>query len=125
ECDHCRARGHVHLTRRMNQLEEIVVADPHALAECCARLKDTTYLGFDTEFVGEETYDPDLCLIQVSTADALFLIDPLSSGSFDEFWRLLVDPARTVVVHAGREEIRMAKRLGGQAPSNWFDLHSA
>lgn len=109
----------------MNSHEEIVVADPHALAECCARLAKMTHLGFDTEFVGEETYEPDLCLIQVSTPDALFLIDPLSAGPLDAFWRLLVDPARTVVVHAGREETRMCQRWSGQAPGHWFDLQVA
>lgn len=110
---------------RMNHLEEIVVADPQALVECCARLSENNHVGFDTEFVGEETYEPSLCLIQVSTADAIFLIDPLSAGPLNHFWRLLLDPARTVIVHAGREEIRMARRLGGQAPSNWFDLQIA
>jgi ribonuclease D len=109
----------------MNQFEEIVVADPHVLVDCCAHLRKTTHLGFDTEFVGEETYDPDLCLIQVSTADTLYLVDPLSSGPLDEFWSLLLDPARTVIVHAGREEIRMARRFGGREPSNWFDLQIA
>src|SRR5439155_1766130 len=39
--------------------------------------------------------------------------------------KLLVDPARTVIVHAGREEIRMARRWSGQAPANWFDLQVA
>lgn len=82
-------------------------------------------MGFDTEFVGEETYDPSLCLVQVSTDDALYLIDPLSAGPLDAFWQILLDPARTVVVHAGREEIRMARRLGGKAPTNWFDLQIA
>lgn len=109
----------------MNQPEEIVVADPHALVDCCARLRETTQLGFDTEFVGEETYDPDLCLIQISTPDALYLIDPLSSGPLEQFWQLLLDPTRTVIVHAGREEIRMARRFGGQTPANWFDLQIA
>lgn len=109
----------------MKTLEEIVVADPQSLAECCASLAHTTYLGFDTEFVGEETYDPSLCLIQVSTDDSLYLIDPLSCGPLDSFWQLLLDSSRIVVVHAGREEIRMARRLGGQAPTNWFDLQIA
>ncbi len=109
----------------MKTHDEIVVADPQSLVECCARLGETNVLGFDTEFVGEETYEPSLCLIQVSTADALYLIDPLSAGPLDVFWKLLVDPARTVVVHAGREEIRMARRWSGQAPANWFDLQIA
>lgn len=109
----------------MKPIEEIVVADPQALVECCARIEKKTCLGFDTEFVGEETYEPSLCLLQVSTADALYLIDPLSAGPLDAFWRLLLDPARTVVVHAGREEIRLCRRWGGQSPSNWFDLQIA
>jgi ribonuclease D len=109
----------------MNSHEEVVVADPVALRECCARLAETTYLGFDTEFVGEETYEPSLCLIQVSTPNTLFLIDPLSAGPLDAFWQLLVEPARTVVVHAGREEIRLCRRLSGQTPTNWFDLQVA
>ena len=97
----------------MKSLEEIVVADAQSLADCCARLRQSEVLGFDTEFVGEETYDPSLCLIQISTAEALFLIDPLSSGPLDLFWQLLVEPARTVVVHAGREELRMCRRASG------------
>jgi len=109
----------------MKHFEELVVADPHSLVECCARLRETTSLGFDTEFVGEETYEPSLCLIQISTDDALFLIDPLSAGELGDFWSVLLDPVRTVVVHAGREEIRMARRLSGQAPTNWFDLQIA
>lgn len=109
----------------MKTLEQIVVADPLSLRDCCAHLAATTLLGFDTEFVGEETYEPDLCLIQVSTADALFLIDPLTAGPLDAFWKLLVDPARTVVVHAGREETRMCRRQSGSTPSNWFDLQIA
>ena len=109
----------------MTSHEEIVIADPHGLAECCERLARTTHLGFDTEFVGEDTYDPSLCLLQVSTPDALFLIDPLSAGPLDAFWQLLVEPSRTVVVHAGREETRLCQRLSGKTPTNWFDLQIA
>jgi ribonuclease D len=109
----------------MKPLEEIVVADPRSLAECCAHLTQFTQIGFDTEFVGEDTYDPSLCLIQISTANALYLIDPLTAGPLEAFWQLLLDPARTVIVHAGREEVRMARRLGGTVPANWFDLQIA
>jgi ribonuclease D len=109
----------------MKTLEEIVVADPHTLAECCAHLKDTTVLGFDTEFVGEDTYEPSLCLIQIASLDALYLIDPLSAGSLESFWPLLIDVNRTIVVHAGREETRMCQRFSGQVPTNWVDLQIA
>jgi ribonuclease D len=109
----------------MNPLQEFVVADPASLVECCARIGASSVIGFDTEFVGEDTYEPSLCLIQVSTPTALCLIDPLSAGPLEAFWRLLIDPARTVIVHAGREEIRMCRRWSGEAPTNWFDLQVA
>lgn len=109
----------------MSSVAEIVVADADALRECCARIAQTTHLGFDTEFVGEETYDPSLCLLQVSAPDALFLVDPLTSGPLEEFWNVLADPARTVVVHAGREEVRMCRRALGKTPANWVDLQIA
>lgn len=109
----------------MAPLEEHVVADPISLADCCARISKANVIGFDTEFVGEDTYEPSLCLIQVSTPTELCLIDPLAAGPLDAFWRLLIEPERTVIVHAGREEIRMCRRASGQAPANWFDLQIA
>jgi ribonuclease D len=109
----------------MSSLEEIVVASADALQDCCRRLAQATHLGFDTEFVGEETYDPHLCLLQIATPEALYLIDPLSAGPLDVFWQVLIDPARTVIVHAGREEIRMCRRAVSQTPTNWFDLQIA
>ncbi len=82
-------------------------------------------IGFDTEFVGEETYHPSLCLVQVATPTRLVLIDPLSAGPLDAFWQLIVDPARVVVVHAGREEVRLCRLWSGQPPGNLFDLQLA
>ena len=81
--------------------------------------------GFDTEFVGEDTYHPRLCLVQVATPERLFLIDPLTAGPLDAFWKLVVDPARVVVVHAGREEVRLCRLWTGQTPGNLFDLQLA
>src|SRR5262245_31497404 len=91
----------------MPQPSETIVADPTALAECCKHLEASAVIGLDTEFIGEETYVPDLCLVQVATTEQLFLIDPLSCGPLDPFWQLIIDPRRVVVVHAGREEIRL------------------
>jgi ribonuclease D len=106
-------------------LPETIVTTPEELAECCAHLAACPQLGFDTEFVGEETYIPRLCLVQVATAERLYLIDPFTAGPLDAFWRLLLDPDRTVVVHAGREEIRLCQLWTGRTPANLFDLQIA
>jgi ribonuclease D len=109
----------------MSEVPEEIVNTPEQLVDCCTILERCPAIGFDTEFVGEETYHPRLCLVQVASPERLFLIDPLSAGPLDSFWRLVVDPGRVVVVHAGREEVRLCRLWSGQAPGNLFDLQLA
>src|SRR5207302_4496356 len=109
----------------MADVREEIVTQPEELAACCAFLASCPHFGFDTEFVGEDSYHPRLCLVQVATDDRLFLIDPLTAGPLDAFWKLVVDPSRLVVVHAGREEVRLCRLWTGQAPGNLFDLQLA
>jgi ribonuclease D len=109
----------------MPDIQETVITQPDELAACCAFLAEARQFGFDTEFVGEDTYHPRLCLIQVAAADRLYLIDPLTVGPLDAFWQLVVDPANLVVVHAGREEVRLCHLWSGRTPGNLFDLQIA
>jgi ribonuclease D len=104
---------------------EQIVTRPEELSPCCDYLASAGRFGFDTEFVGEDTYHPRLCLVQVATDERLFLIDPLTAGPLDAFWKLVVDPAYLVVVHAGREEVRLCQLWTGQQPGNLFDLQIA
>ena len=109
----------------MADLPEQIVTTPEELAACCRHLASAPQFGFDTEFVGEDTYHPRLCLVQVATAERLFLIDPLSCGPLDAFWELVVDPGRTAVVHAGRAEVRLCRLATGKPPGNLVDLQLA
>src|SRR5437763_3602704 len=109
----------------MTELPQQLVDGPAGLADCCDHLAGCSAFGFDTEFIGEDTFHPRLCLVQVATAERLFVIDPLAAGPLDRFWELVADPARVVVVHAGREAIRMCKHGCGRQPGNLFDLQVA
>ncbi len=109
----------------MPHLPETIVADAEALTACCAHLDACSVIGFDTEFVGEDTYIPDLCLIQVATPNQRYLIDPMVCGPVDEFWKRIIDPKRIVVVHAAREEIRLCHVGIGAPPANLFDIQLA
>ena len=113
------------MSEEPNTPGEGLVSTPEELAACCAYLAGCPRLGFDTEFVGEDTYHPRLCLVQVATPERLFLIDPMTAGPLDAFWQLVVDPARLVVVHAGREEVRLCQLWAGLPPGNLFDLQIA
>jgi ribonuclease D len=109
----------------MADLQEQILTRPPELAACCEYLAACRQFGFDTEFVGEDTYHPRLCLVQLATAERLILIDPLTVGPLDAFWKLVVDPANQVIVHGGREEVRLCRLWGGQTPGNLFDLQIA
>jgi ribonuclease D len=106
-------------------MNEVLIHSPEELKACCQHLAECRRFGFDTEFVGEESYHPRLCLVQVATAEALYLIDPLALDSLEPFWNVVVDPANEVIVHAGREEVRLCHIWSGQTPGNLFDLQIA
>jgi ribonuclease D len=106
-------------------LAEQVVTSSDDLEECCAHLAGSDVFGLDTEFVGEESYHPHLCLIQVATRERLILIDPLATGNLDRFWNVVAAPSARVVVHAGREEARLCRHFTNRVPIGFFDLQIA
>jgi ribonuclease D len=110
----------------MADMREQIITEADELAAFCADLATQPAFGFDTEFVGEDTYHPRLCLVQVASANGLALLDPLINDlSLEPFWRLVTEPTRTAIVHAGREEVRLCRLWGGQPPGDLFDLQLA
>jgi len=89
------------------------------------RLAAHSHVAFDTEFVSEHTYRSQLCLIQVAAPDTLAVIDTLKVKELDPFWRLLTEPGRTTVVHAGREEMGFILHAIKARPSSLFDVQVA
>lgn len=106
-------------------LPEQIVSHPSDLAGALEHLAQSPIIAFDTEFVGEDAYRPELCLVQVATPERLYVIDPFTCGPLDGFWTLLIDPTRTVVAHAGREDIRICHFAIGSPPPGLFDLQIA
>jgi ribonuclease D len=89
------------------------------------RLAPHTHVAFDTEFVSEHTYRSQLCLIQVAAPGTLAVIDTLKVRELEPFWRLLTEPGRTTVVHAGREEMGFILHAIKARPSSLFDVQVA
>src|SRR5262249_60415273 len=109
----------------MNDQMEQLIVEPAELAECCAHLATCRHFGLDTEFVGEESYHPKLCLVQVATEEKLFLIDPFTVGPLDSFCEIVVDPGNQVIVPAGRDEIRLSYFWLGKASGKRYSLDMA
>jgi ribonuclease D len=95
------------------------------LTDFCRRLARADRIGIDTEFVSEDTFRPELCLIQVATKDDLAVIDPYKAGDLAAFWRTLAEGQHCTIVHAAREEVSFALTACGNPPANLFDTQLA
>lgn len=95
------------------------------LADLCRRLAGADRIGVDTEFVSEDTYRPELCLIQVATSNELAVIDPYQAGDLTAFWRALAEGRHVTIAHAAREELNFALAACDKPPANLFDTQLA
>jgi ribonuclease D len=97
------------------------------------RARETGRLGIDTEFMGEGRYRPLLCLVQVAVEDddgedgmRVEILDPLQD-SFDPtpLAGVLADPDVEIVLHAGRQDVALLRRVWGTDVRNIFDTQVA
>jgi ribonuclease D len=102
-----------------------VIKQPEQFNELIEKLRAIGQFGYDSEFIGELTYVPKLCLIQVSTATEIALIDPLAELDLMPFWELIADPKIEKIVHAGQQDLEPIVRELGRAPANVFDTQIA
>jgi ribonuclease D len=102
-----------------------VVSTDTQLHDLVRRLADQPHVAFDTEFVSEHTYRSQLCLLQVAAPGVLAVVDTLAVPELEPFWRLLAEPGRTTVVHAGREEMGFILHAIGARPASLFDVQVA
>ncbi|MDG4553474.1 MAG: ribonuclease D [Candidatus Competibacter sp.] len=107
----------------MNDL--LYIVDQPALNDFCAGLRGAAWLALDTEFIREQTFYPQLCLIQVASADQVACIDPLALPSLDPLLDLLYDPAMTKVLHAAQQDLEIFHHLRGAVPTPVFDTQLA
>jgi ribonuclease D len=110
----------------------LIPAGPHelintheALLILIDQLRAADRFAYDSEFIGEMTYHPQLCLIQVATSQKVTLIDPMGDIDLTPFWELLCDPTVEKIVHAGEQDMEPVVRHLGRRPANFLDTQIA
>lgn len=102
--------------------------------ELAARARATGRLGVDTEFMGEGRYRSLLCLVQVAVDEDAHppagahveVLDPLEGGlDTGPLAAVLADPEIEVVMHAGRQDVALLRRVWGTEVRNVFDTQIA
>lgn len=94
-------------------------AEIDALCETC---RGERRFAFDTEFVMEDRFESEVCLIQVATDHTVALIDPFQDLDLSPIWQLVSEPEIETIVHAGQEDLALAVQHTGDVPKNIFDL---
>lgn len=110
------------MRKRPSKTESVMVDTQDQVAEICAACRAQGRFAFDTEFVMEDRYLPEACLLQIATEDTIFLIDPFLELDLGDIWQLVTDPRVETVVHAGQEDLALAVQHTGQTPRRIFDL---
>ena len=89
-------------------------------------------VGIDTEFMSEGRYRALLCLVQIVVDDPsapdgtrIILIDTLNQVDTAPLAELLADPAIEVVLHAGRQDVAILRRVWSTEMNNIFDTQIA
>jgi ribonuclease D len=102
-----------------------VLTTEAAVAQVVAAARAGGRFGLDTEFLRERTYRARLCLVQIATADAVAVIDPLGEIDLSGVSELIADPEIEVVVHAGKQDLDIFYERDGLAPRRVYDVQLA
>jgi ribonuclease D len=98
-----------------------LIDTPVAFTALMVELEDQPILALDTESDSLYRYFYKVCLIQLSTLMADYIIDPLSLHDLAPLGQLMADPTITKVFHAAENDILVLKRDFGFAFANVFD----
>lgn len=110
---------------RSVERDKRLITSQKGFADLCDHMRHTGLVAFDTEFVSESRYTPQLCLLQFATDERLVAVDPLEVHDLSEWWDVFADPDVTVVTHGSREEVRFCLRECGRPPGSLVDVQIA
>jgi ribonuclease D len=98
-----------------------------ALEDLCGRLAKADFVAVDTEFMRENTYWPELCLVQIADSEEAAAVDPLAPGiDLKPLLDLLVENEDVLkIFHAGGQDVEIVFNLTRKTPYPIFDTQIA
>jgi ribonuclease D len=104
-----------------------LITTTEALSDLCERLAQAQFITVDTEFMRENTFWPELCLVQIADTEEAAAIDPMAPGiDLKPLLDLLVNNEDVLkVFHAGGQDVEIIYNLTGKTPHPIFDTQIA
>ncbi len=106
-------------------VSHLTITTQSELLDFCQRLFEVEWIAMDTEFVSEDSYRPELCLVQVAYPDGMALIDTIAIEDPTPFWKVLAEGNHETIVHAGRGDLEFCLRSVHQRPKHLLDTQVA
>lgn len=106
-------------------LPPVWVDDARGLKRLVSILRKEPILAIDTESNGLHAYQEQVCLLQVSTQDADYLVDPLALESVEPLGEIFTNPDIEKVFHAAEYDLICLKRDFDIEVANLFDTRWA
>jgi ribonuclease D len=106
-------------------MTEGLIVDQAEFDDLCAHIRKAGLVAFDTEFVSEFTYRPELCLLQFATRQRCVAVDPYEVPRLDAWWDIMADEKTEILIHGGREEVRFCLSHTGKPPGKLWDVQIA
>lgn len=82
-------------------------------------------LAIDTEFIREKTYWPNLCLLQMATAERVALVDPFEITDLSSLKEIFANENVMKVFHAASQDLEIFHHEIGVLPRPIFDTQIA
>ena len=104
-----------------------LITSTEALTALCDRLSKADFITVDTEFMRENTFWPELCLIQIADTEEAAAVDPKAPGlDMTPLLDLMVNNENVLkVFHAGGQDVEIIFNLTGKTPHPIFDTQIA
>src|SRR6478735_5940155 len=104
-----------------------LISDSATLAALVERMSSAPFVAVDTEFMRENSYWPELCLLQIASPDEAAAVDPKAEGlDMKPLLDLLVENNEVLkVFHAGGQDLEIVYNLTGKTPAPLFDTQIA
>ncbi len=106
-------------------MSSTLIADQSEFVQLCDHLRQAGLVAFDTEFVSEHTYRPELGLLQFATQERCVAVDPYQIDDLSPWWEIMADEPTKVIIHGGQAEIRFCLSLSDRRPRNLHDIQLA
>lgn len=102
-----------------------LVNDADTLRHWCNLWATRPWLAVDTEFIRVDTYQAQLCLVQIGDGERSVCIDTLAIPDLNPLWDVLHQPQIIKVLHSASQDYEIFVELTGRCPAPLFDSQTA